>query len=200
MPGEVDLVLFDVDGVLIRPWGFRDHLQREHDIPPERTQPFFRGPFVECLCGRADLREVLPPFMKQWGWAGTLEELLEVWFREDGDVDTELLSVVDRLRARGTRCGIATSQERLRAAHLASSLGFADRFDELFFSCELGASKPDPEYFSRVEARTRIAPARTLFFDDAEPNVAAARANGWRAHVYTGRAELERALADEIGE
>lgn len=59
----IDAVLFDVDGVLVHPWRFRDLLTRKYGIAPATTAPFFRGTFESCVVGQADLLGVLPPFL-----------------------------------------------------------------------------------------------------------------------------------------
>ena len=37
------LALFDVDGVVILPWRFRNYLEREYGISPQVTREFFNG-------------------------------------------------------------------------------------------------------------------------------------------------------------
>jgi 2-haloacid dehalogenase len=70
-----------------------------------------------------------------------------------------------------------------------------DRFDGVVVSGEERVAKPDPRIYAIAEARIGI-PARRLFFIDDNPaNVAAAAARGWRAHLFTDAATLERELA-----
>jgi len=56
-------------------------------------------------------------------------------------------------------------------------------------------AKPDPEIYRRAVARFGLDPARTLFTDDAERNVAAAARLGFRTHLFTGHDGLRAALA-----
>jgi len=58
-----------------------------------------------------------------------------------------------------------------------------------------GVVKPDPEIYRRAAARYGLDPARTLFTDDAEANVAAAARLGFRTHLFTGHDGLRAALA-----
>jgi putative hydrolase of the HAD superfamily len=189
-------VLFDVDGVLVHPWRFRNYLAREHGIQPEATRSFFQGPFTRCVLGESDLYEVLGPFLEVWGWPGSLPSFIETWFAEENAPNTAVLDYVDALRTRGIRCHVASTQERHRARFLSRDMGFARRFDSLLFSCDLGAAKPDPEYFRRACRRLKRPPAELLLVDDAAGNVEAARAEGWQAVLYTGPESLEEVSAE----
>jgi FMN phosphatase YigB (HAD superfamily) len=53
-------------------------------------------------------------------------------------------------------------------------------------------AKPEPEAFRSAEVQFRLDPAATriLFVDDGPANVAAAKACGWDAILFTGRADL----------
>ena len=43
MASSIEAVVFDLDGVLIPPWRFRNLLRDRFAIPPERTAAFFRA-------------------------------------------------------------------------------------------------------------------------------------------------------------
>jgi putative hydrolase of the HAD superfamily len=56
--------------------------------------------------------------------------------------------------------------------------GLADLFEKAYFSHEMGVRKPDPEIYKRVLEDSRLIPEETLFIDDNEDNIEAARALG----------------------
>ena len=143
----VHTVLFDVDGVLVHPWRLRALLARDYAITPAMTASFFEGPFLECVEGRADLVEVLPPFLTSWGWAGSASEFVEAWLSVENAPDEAVLSVVADIRHRGVPCFVASTQERRRAQYLAIEMRFNQPFDGLFFSTDVGAAKPKEEFF-----------------------------------------------------
>jgi 2-haloacid dehalogenase len=64
-------------------------------------------------------------------------------------------------------------------------------------SAEERRIKPEPEIYAILEARAGLAPQALFFTDDSPANVAAARARGWRAHLFEGPEGLIRALAAE---
>jgi putative hydrolase of the HAD superfamily len=73
-------------------------------------------------------------------------------------------------------------------------MGFGELFDNLFFSCDIGRTKPDPGFYAAVEASLGYGGQRILFFDDDAQNVEAARRRGWRAEVYVVFQEFVRDL------
>ena len=181
----VQAILFDVDGVLVHPGRFRAWLEHEHGITPAMTAPFFKGPFAECTEGRADLVDVLQPFLESWGWTGTATAFIETWLAVENAPDFAALRVVAAIRAAGIPCFIASTQEHRRAQYLARDMGLDRLFDGLFFSSEVGFEKPKEGFYRMVESRLGRSGAELLFFDDLVANVDGARAAGWSAELFT---------------
>jgi putative hydrolase of the HAD superfamily len=188
-------VCFDVDGVLVPPWRFRDLLAREHAITPQMTAPFFRGPFVACVEGRAELEHALAPYLESWLWKGTPAEFIELWLDAENALDTDVLEIAAELRRSGMPCFLASVQERRRARYLIDDMGLGRRFDGSFFSCDLGRRKSDVGYFAEIARRSGHPPASLLLIDDTPSCVDTARAAGWQAVQFTSGATLRAELA-----
>jgi putative hydrolase of the HAD superfamily len=71
------------------------------------------------------------------------------------------------------------------ADHLEQHHGFVREFDDGVFSARVQLIKPDPAIFALAAQRFGVAPAELVFLDDHAPNVAAARAQGWQALLFT---------------
>ena len=191
----IKTVCFDADGVVVYPQKqFSKHLETDHGISPEMTRGFFRGVFNDCLIGKADLKEVLPAFLGDWGWKGSVNDFIDTWLLYDHVVDACVIHLIQNLRQKGIICCLATSQETYRAAYMKMEMGFQDAFDHLFFSCEMGSQKPDQTFYLQIEKALGFEKGAILFWDDSEENVEAARQYGWRAEVYTGFHEFERGI------
>ena len=181
----IEAVLFDADGVLIFPWRFAQHLEQAHGITREMTACFFEEVFEDCLVDKADLKEVLPPFLTKWGWDTSVDAFIETWFEIENAVDQRVTTVIHTLREAGLRCGLATSQEKCRAQYMVEVMKLDRIFDDLFFSCEIRYRKPDARYFKHIEDALGLTGDRILFWDDSATNVRAARARSWHAEIYT---------------
>ena len=195
----VSALVFDVDGVLVHPWRFQSTLERDHGITPAMTSPFFRGPFLECMEGRADVVEVLPDYLTSWGWTGSASGFMDTWLAAENAPDEAVLSIVKKTRENGVPCFVASSQERRRARYLSIEMNFSQLFDGQFYSCDIGLAKPAEVFFRAVAQLLGRSGAELLFFDDALANVEGARAAGWFAEHFTNAEELRRQLAQYLG-
>lgn len=191
----IKTLLFDVDGVIVtgEPWG--QELARSYGITEEMRRPFFREAFQPCLVGKADLKEVLAPYLAQWGWPHSIETFLDYWFCRERTVDEQLLQAVQRLRQRGIPCYIATQQERYRTAYIQNEMGLASLFDGMFSSVDLGTMKSDPAFFATILRELDGDRAEeVLFWDDTSRNVATAQSVGIQAELYSNFADFARKM------
>lgn len=192
---SIKVICFDADGVVVYPqMQFSKYLKDEHNISPEMTKGFFSGVFNACLTGKANLSEVLPAFLQDWNWKGSVDEFIATWLKRDHVVDLRLIKKIQSLRQKGFICCLATSQERNRADYMKTEMGLGDVFDHLFFSCEIGWQKPDPAYYQHIETVLAVKKDSILFWDDSEKNVRAALEFGWNAERYIEFGEFEEAM------
>jgi FMN phosphatase YigB (HAD superfamily) len=96
------------------------------------------------------------------------------------------VELIDELSARGVRtaCLSNTGEVHWRQVNDPADPNFLplDRLTWRFASHLIGIMKPHDGIYEHVERTTGLPPASMLFFDDLEPNIAAARRRGWRAH------------------
>jgi putative hydrolase of the HAD superfamily len=69
-------------------------------------------------------------------------------------------------------------------------------FREIVLSYETGSSKPDPAIYAYAATRAGVPPREIFFCDDLSEHVAAARAAGWDAEVFSSAPALARDLAN----
>lgn len=95
-------------------------------------------------------------------------------------------ALIEELRASGvaTACLSNTNEQHWRLMNDPAEIAHfpLHRLDHRFASHLIGARKPDAPIYAHVEAKTGLAPAKILFFDDVAENIAAAAARGWNAH------------------
>jgi putative hydrolase of the HAD superfamily len=112
------------------------------------------------------------------------------------------LDVVRRLRhgirGRQTRVRMATLNNESRELNefRIRHFGLCDLFDVFFSSCWLGVRKPTRQIYERVLGMTQADPARSVFVDDREQNLAPARALGMKTILFTSADQLARALGE----
>ncbi|MFF5966467.1 HAD-IA family hydrolase [Streptomyces collinus] len=127
------------------------------------------------------------------GWVERLDRIdTDCW----ATLESDAAALLARLADRGTPLGILSNApgSLARAVRRAS---WSARFETLVFSSDVGLMKPDPLVYRAADERLGRSPSEVVFFDDRPENVAAARAHGWRAHVWTGGEAAAAVLARE---
>ncbi len=67
-------------------------------------------------------------------------------------------------------------------------------FDKVYASHLMGCAKPDPQFYMRITDAETCSPSETVFIDDLEENVAAARMLGIHSILFSGPEALEESL------
>lgn len=108
------------------------------------------------------------------------------------DPHPEVMAAIDTFRARSTAKLAVVSNIWPECVEYLQSIGADDHFDVMFYSCEVGDSKPEASFFRHVSDTLEVDPAACLFFDDALNNVEGARAVGMTAiHVQSQATVIE---------
>lgn len=97
-------------------------------------------------------------------------------------------------RLRGRRMFFLSNMPAPEADRLERVHDWFGRFADGVFSARVHLSKPDPAIFALAQQRFGVPAADLLFLDDHAANVAAARAAGWQAELWTGAADGEALL------
>ena len=77
---------------------------------------------------------------------------------------------------------------------------FLQWFDGGIFSGDVLCCKPDPAIYQMLQTRHALVPALTVFIDDLQTNVDAASALGWHGIHFVSAAQLQRSLANLLGQ
>lgn len=105
-----------------------------------------------------------------------------------------MLAWTAALQGAGFATAILSNMPHEIARHMRRGFPWLARFSHLTFSCELGVAKPDPAIYSFTCERVGARPEETLFLDDKQVNVDAARRLGLQAIVFRDVGQLCRDL------
>jgi putative hydrolase of the HAD superfamily len=113
--------------------------------------------------------------------------------------DETMQAAVRRARAAGVRTGLISNS---MGDTVYDRSTFAELFDGVVISGEVGLHKPQPEIFLLGAERTGVDPADCVFVDDLRQNCEGAEAVGMTAVLHRGAdttlPELERLLEIEL--
>lgn len=108
-----------------------------------------------------------------------------------------LLSVLDAIKDKGVRLVIGSNTFQPHVDVISSlpenPLGY---FDKLYFSHEMGVSKPSLSFFKYILEREKVAGDETYFVDDREENLRAAEEFGIKTFLYSE--ERNSSLMEEV--
>jgi putative hydrolase of the HAD superfamily len=178
-------VLFDADGVLQElPGGW---LAAAEPYFGKRALEFLERSYeaeLSSLAGQGDQLVTLAGMLPDFDITAPLEDVYrDIWLRMEPAPAS--FAVVRALRANGYGVHLGTNQERHRGTHMREVLGYDAVFDVSCYSWELGAAKPDPEFFAEAVRRIGGEPSAILFIDDVIQNVTAAREAGLIAEQWS---------------
>jgi putative hydrolase of the HAD superfamily len=110
------------------------------------------------------------------------EKIITQFFSGD-ELDMTLLDFLRSLRPERKVGLISNAWSGLRK--VITSKHFADVFDELVISAEVGLMKPDPRIYHLALERLGVRPEESVFLDDMQINVEAARSVGMSAIQFS---------------
>lgn len=169
----IKLVLFDVDGVIVRGPYASDHFESQGVVVP---QSFYREDLQVATIGQARLPELLESRIGEWGYKGTVEDFVREWFTfEANHIDSRMLELARIVREKGVVVAIASNQEALRAEYIEHDMGFGEVFDSFYFSCNLGVKKEDPSFFEAILKEHRLSSEEVFFVDDSDGPIRSAQ-------------------------
>ncbi|HTL39477.1 MAG TPA: HAD family hydrolase [Methylomirabilota bacterium] len=193
----IKIILFDGDGVIInKPMLFSQHLSNDYNVPMDLILPFFAGEFQDCLVGKADLKEVVKPYLSKWGWIKSVDELLAYWFNNENYIDKRIAGVISKIRKEGIKCYLHSNQEKYRTDFMKKQMKIDAMVDGVFSSAYLGVKKPQAEFWQ--QAFDKIQPVKkseVLVWDDDEENIASAAKFGFNAELYKDYSSFNQVMS-----
>jgi len=158
-------------------------------------QDFDRGTIAQgAVVERAAARLGLPPAALQALVSDIPQSLTPM---------ADTVDLLGRLRARrelrgDVRLYFLSNMPQPYARVLERRHDFLQWFDGGLFSADVQLIKPQPDIFGLLQSRYTLAPERTVFIDDLQANVDAARVHGWHALHFESASQLEPLLAAHI--
>ncbi|HEY3771574.1 MAG TPA: HAD family phosphatase [Solirubrobacteraceae bacterium] len=193
----ISAVVFDVGGVLLE-WDprhvyrdvFEDEAEMERFLAEVCSREWHedndRGVRYAESC--AALAARFPQYAREIHlWGERTEDMIVGTI--DGTVE-----VLGELQAAGVPCYGLTNMEAETYPVRYERYEFLRSLEGTVVSSQEGVIKPDPEIFRRLFARFGLAPEQTVFVDDVERNIAAARALGMKTVLFTSPAQLRGEL------
>jgi HAD superfamily hydrolase (TIGR01509 family) len=200
---QIDLVIFDCDGVLVDSERLINRIEARHvsevglDLLPDQARETFKGHTVGEIVTIIEARTggtIPAEWLYDWGIhiaLGFVKELRPI----EG-----VHEVLDGLRSSGIPTCVASQSPRARVELALAVTDLARHFDDRLFTASMvPRSKPHPDVFLYAAACMRRDPTRCAVVEDSPSGVRAAVAAGMRVFGYAADENptiLERAGAE----
>ncbi len=112
---------------------------------------------------------------------------VEIW----SHVDQGMLDWVSQLHAAGIKTGLLSNMPRDLVTYLRANCEWMENFVFKTFSSEVRLIKPDPAIYEHTLHGLGVSASESLFVDDREINIQAARALGIHAIQFVSSAQLK---------
>jgi cysteinyl-tRNA synthetase/uridine kinase len=196
------IIIFDIDGVLIEAYKWKEKIESECGISDQDLTKFFKQNYSKIATGEVDLKEVLEPFLKQSKCSKNVDDFVDFWFQNDLHQIEETLTLAQDLRGGGYKILVATNQEKYRLEFLKKHLLDENIFDKIYASCEVGFVKEDLEFWEKIKADLGDKNEKVVVIDNNERQLEKAKEVGFEGILYEYRKtdlkmELESFLDDQ---
>ena len=198
MSGAIKGVLFDLDGTLIdteklyqRFWveaanrlGYP--MKHEHALAIRAMAAVYAEPL---------LRQLVCPEFDYHAVRELRREIMEAYIDEHGvEAKPGLLPLLEALKARGLRIGLATATPEPRARKYLRMVGAEAYFEAVTCASMVKKGKPAPDIYLLAAERTGVLPGEALAVEDAPSGVQSAHAAGIRTVLIPDRDEPDEQL------
>ena len=169
-------IIFDLDGTMV------DSMWMWRGIDEEfmAARGFTMTDDLELAIEGMSFRETAEYFVRTYPLTESVEELMDILvqmaidkYEHDVPVKPGLMHLLQEMKARGIRMGIATSNARVLLDAVANAHGFYDYMDGVLTANEVKRGKPAPDVFLAVAEKIGIAPQDCLVFEDIPQGIRA---------------------------
>lgn len=123
------------------------------------------------------------------------DRIIDVWLEGNNAPAEEALRKLKDLRSNGFKCVIGSNQDGLRTPYIKEWLLAQDIGDiPCFISCEIGAAKPDSDFYACIASNLDVEPRNLIMIDDTFNNVEGAQKAGWSGFHIDDRYLLDSDL------
>lgn len=198
MEQETKLLLFDIGGVFVQLTGVAQMLAWTEGI---HTEPELWKLWTESKAVKKFETGLIPPdvfgqtLVDEFSLPVDAPTFLSAFTKWTTRPYPGCQEVMECLNGNHMTASLSNTNE-LHWNNLCESIHIDALFQHNFPSHKLGRIKPDPMAFCHVLETLKISAAETLFFDDTQANIDAARALGIESHRVCGVDHLTHTLKE----
>jgi putative hydrolase of the HAD superfamily len=190
-------IIFDLGGVVFG-WNPDAIIQAVFQDPEiqalVRREVFEHPDWVETDRGTLNRADAVVRWTRRTG--RSIEELKALMHQADVSMQpkTDTLALMEELASQGLPLYCLSNMPAERYAYLQRTYGFWDLFSGIIISAHVKMVKPEPGIFEHLLATHGLNPASSLFIDDSQTNIRAARSVGIHGILFTNTAACRQQI------
>lgn len=174
-------VIFDLDGTLVDSMWIWEQIdidflvERGHELPADLQKAIEGCSFTETahyFKERFNLEEDIETIKSIW------IDMSKTFYAEKIFLKKGIQELLDLLKEKGIKMGIATSNSRELAESVLMNNNIRDYFEVLVTSCDVKKGKPEPDVFLKAAELMNVSPEECLVFEDTHAGVIAGKSAG----------------------
>ena len=205
---KYSVIIFDVGGVLFH---FNEEFyeggffEEKYGIPRNKTVAFFKSEHhSKHEKGIISTGEYFRELKLALNYPGNFEQFREDFIEGNGphkaeDVWEFFYKLKVKYYGEASFWILSNLNELLRQHLMEEWPGAFENFMKLFWSCEMGCMKPEPEIYIKMLAADKIPPCNCIFIDDREENGECPKKIGMRFIHFRGLDKLREELKTIYG-
>jgi putative hydrolase of the HAD superfamily len=197
MTSPIDLVLFDIGGVLgSNGWDREQRMAavKRFDLDEEDFQYRHEETVGALEAGQISLDEYLDVTVFCDGRSFSREEFTAFMFAQSTPWPESIAVARELASSRTVRLATLNNEGEALNNYRIDRFGLRDIFPTFFTSCWLGTRKPTHQIYTRVLGMTQADPKRTLFIDDRIQNLNPAASLGMQTIHFQSASQLRANL------
>jgi putative hydrolase of the HAD superfamily len=182
--------IFDFDGVLVqsrlpdKTFLWQQTIDSDLGLSKTVRDQIFKQPeWNEIICGQTDFRNKLTNLFSNSNVSA--DDFIQYWLEKDLNWYMPVLDLAAELKSAGHTLYIGTNQDRIRSEYIRAQPEIGNIFTAVFPSCDLGISKPNPEFYSKIVERVSKNDFNSfIVIDDDHRNIEAAKKSGLKGIYF----------------
>ncbi len=199
----IKAVIFDFGGVLVRTTnegGRKKWEERLNLAPGELSRTVFESEVsILATVGRVREEDIWKHVSDIYGLSPNELHALEQDFWSGDELDQTLIGYIHSLRPRYKTAILSNAWSGARLT-FTNRFAIHDAVDLIVVSAEVGLAKPDPRIYQLIVKRLEVLPEESIFVDDFEQNVIAARTFGIHAIQFINTRQVIHEIDDLLAE
>lgn len=195
---EIKAYLFDLGGVLIdlNPQATIDAFEKLglKNLQEQINHGHHNGLFEQLEKGSISRDEFIEAIQKQTPSKISEQQIINAWNKMLLTFPIERIKILEQLRQEKAIYLLSNTNVIHREYFSKSAEGYTtieELFNQVFYSYQLGCSKPDNEPFLKVLDVCELKPQEILFLDDSEANINTAKKLGFKTMLITHESPIE---------